>query len=269
MPRDSNANYSLPPGYLAVTGQNILASQHNPPLEDIAQALTGSVPRNGSGAMLANLPMGDKRITGLADGTAATDAATKGQVDSAAPIGMVADFAGTDAPSGWLLCYGQAVSRSAYASLFTVIGTTYGAGDGTTTFNIPKCNGRTRVGKDNMGGTDAGVLSTFYGSVARTLGGILGTASHVLLTGQLPKHKHEAGTLSAASAGAHTHTVPNASSQTGGNGGAGSSPTGTITTSSAGAHTHDVEGDTAEAGNNEAHPNAQPSIVFNVIIKAF
>ena len=53
------------------------------------------------------------------------------------PVGCVIPFAGAAAPTGWLLCQGQAVSRTTYAQLFSVIGTTYGSGDGSTTFNLP------------------------------------------------------------------------------------------------------------------------------------
>lgn len=60
--------------------------------------------------------------------------------------GMVIPFAGAAAPSGWLLCDGAAVSRTTYARLFTVIGTTYGAGNGTTTFNLPDARGRNIIG---------------------------------------------------------------------------------------------------------------------------
>lgn len=80
MPRDSNGVFSLPGGYLGTTGETILTSQHNPPLEDIRDALTGSLARNGGGGMLANLPMGGFRITGLAAGTGSGDAATVAQI---------------------------------------------------------------------------------------------------------------------------------------------------------------------------------------------
>lgn len=80
MPRDSNGVYTLPPGYQAINGEIILPSQHNPPLEDIAQALTNSLPRNGSAPMTGELKMGNNKITGLANGTNATDAATVGQI---------------------------------------------------------------------------------------------------------------------------------------------------------------------------------------------
>jgi microcystin-dependent protein len=69
-----------------------------------------------------------------------------------APAGVLLPFAGSTAPTGWLLCAGQAISRATYAGLFAVIGTAYGAGDGTTTFNVPDLRGRIPAGKDNMGG---------------------------------------------------------------------------------------------------------------------
>ena len=64
------------------------------------------------------------------------------------PVGCVIPFAGAAAPTGWLLCQGQAVSRTTYAQLFSVIGTTYGSGDGKTTFNLPDMRGRVAVGSD-------------------------------------------------------------------------------------------------------------------------
>jgi microcystin-dependent protein len=88
-----------------------------------------------------------------------------------AAIGAVMDFAGTAAPAGWLLCGGQAVSRITYSSLFQVIQTTYGVGDGSTTFNVPDLRGRASFGKDDMGGSYAGRITaanSFGGST--TLG---------------------------------------------------------------------------------------------------
>ena len=70
-------------------------------------------------------------------------------------IGTVKEFAGSSAPTKWLICNGTAISRTIYADLFALIGTTYGAGDGSTTFNIPDFQGRSPkgVGTSN-GGTD-------------------------------------------------------------------------------------------------------------------
>lgn len=61
-------------------------------------------------------------------------------------IGEVIAYAGSSAPSGFLICDGSAVSRTTYATLFSVIGTTFGTGDGSTTFNLPNLKGRTIVG---------------------------------------------------------------------------------------------------------------------------
>lgn len=86
-------------------------------------------------------------------------------------IGSMVSYAGSTAPNGWLLCYGQAVSRTTYALLFAIIGIAYGSGDGTTTFNLPDKRGRVSIGADNMGGTSAdrvtqavsGILATQVG----------------------------------------------------------------------------------------------------------
>lgn len=65
------------------------------------------------------------------------------------PSGVVKAFAGSTAPNGWLLCNGQAVSRSEFAALFAVIGTTYGGGDKSTTFNVPNLQGKMIIGADS------------------------------------------------------------------------------------------------------------------------
>lgn len=79
---------------------------------------------------------------------------------------------GRCSPTDWLFCYGQAVSRTTYAALFTAIGTNYGAGDGSTTFNLPDMRGRIAAGKDDMGGTAASRMSvTLTGTKASTSNG--------------------------------------------------------------------------------------------------
>lgn len=85
------------------------------------------------------------------------------------PTGVLQDFAGTSAPDGWLLCDGSEVSRTEYAALFAVIGTTYGVGDGSTTFNLPDERGQFRRGLDNMG-TAAGAAGVDVDGTARTVG---------------------------------------------------------------------------------------------------
>lgn len=69
-------------------------------------------------------------------------------VISSTEVGTIVSFGGATAPAGWILCNGAAVSRIAYADLFGVVGTTYGVGDGSTTFNLPDLRGRVPVGQD-------------------------------------------------------------------------------------------------------------------------
>jgi hypothetical protein len=84
MPRSSGI-FTLVPGYFATDGTTIEVSQHNPPLEDIAQALTDSLPRDGSAPMTGNLAMGSKKITGLAAATLASDAVRFDQLPTFTP----------------------------------------------------------------------------------------------------------------------------------------------------------------------------------------
>jgi microcystin-dependent protein len=69
--------------------------------------------------------------------------------NKALPPGLIQPYAGSTAPTGWLLCQGQAVSRTTYAALYAVCGTAYGVGDGSTTFNLPNLKGRVAVGVDS------------------------------------------------------------------------------------------------------------------------
>jgi microcystin-dependent protein len=107
------------------------------------------------------------------------------------PAGVVLPFAGATAPDGFLLCYGQAVSRAIYADLFAAIGTAYGAGDGSTTFNVPDLRGRVAAGKDDMGGSAANrITGSGSGISSATLGAAGGAETHTLTTAQIPAHNH-------------------------------------------------------------------------------
>lgn len=92
---------------------------------------------------------------------------------SLVPAGAITQFAGASAPAGWLLCSGQAVSRTTYAALFAVIGTTYGPGDGSTTFNLPDLRDKFPIGKN-----------------AGTLGSTGGSSTKTLTIANLPAHTH-------------------------------------------------------------------------------
>lgn len=161
------------------------------------------------------------------------------------PIGAIMDYGGATAPTGWLLCYGQAVSRTTYAALFAVLGTTYGVGDGSTTFNVPDIRGRVVAGQDDMGGTSANRLtnpgSTINGIDGDVLGGTGGAETHVLTVAQLA---------------AHTHTK----------GPAGTS--GSFGLVDSGAASSSGNPSTGSTGSDAAHNNVQPTIILNKIIRA-
>lgn len=108
------------------------------------------------------------------------------------PTGTVNIFAGSTAPDGWLLCKGQAVSRTTYADLFAVIGTTYGAGNGSTTFTLPDLQGRAAIGSGTYYKEETSEGATY------TLGEADGEMEHQLSTTEMPSHTHTQN--------AHTHT---------------------------------------------------------------
>ena len=96
----------------------------------------------------------------------------------ALPSGMLSPFAGSTAPIGWLLSDGSAVSRSAFPALFSAIGTTYGTGDGSTTFNLPDLRGRVAAGRD--------VSQTEFDTLGET-----GGAKSVILSASEMNHRHD------------------------------------------------------------------------------
>lgn len=167
------------------------------------------------------------------------------------PSGAILDYAGSTAPNGFLLCYGQAISRTTYGSLFSALSTTYGSGDGSTTFNLPDCRGRTIAGKDNMGGTSANRLTSGgSGITGTTLGSSGGSETHNLSTAQMPSHYHNIYNYSSA--------YSNASAVASGDGRFG------VVSNTVTSYTQAY---TTSQGSGSAHQNTQPTIVFNKIIK--
>ena len=94
------------------------------------------------------------------------------------------------APTGYLLANGQAVSRTTYAALFALLGTTFGIGDGSTTFNVPDMRARGLAGYDPGNATGLLTLSTAQGISAATIGNTGGEQGHTLITGELASHNH-------------------------------------------------------------------------------
>lgn len=164
-----------------------------------------------------------------------------------APLtGAVVAYAGTTAPSGFLLCQGQSLLRADYPALFAVIGITYGAADGTH-FNVPNLKSRVPVGVD-------GAEPLFD-----TLGETGGATTHILTSAQMPSHSH-ALTLgvSATAAASGGSAVDN---------GSGALVQGPATGRFAKAVTLQAPIDISAVGGGGAHPNVQPYIALNYIIK--
>lgn len=112
--------------------------------------------------------------------------------------GVIFIFTGASTPSGWMVCDGSAVSRTTYSDLFAIIGTTYGTGDGSTTFNIPDCRQRFLIGKAASG-------------TGSTLGGTGGTIDHnhgsPITTGTPSSTVAATNLTGTAASTTHTHSV--------------------------------------------------------------
>jgi len=177
------------------------------------------------------------------------------------PVGGELPFAGAVAPAGFLFEYGQAINRTTYARLFSVIGTTFGSGNGSTTFNVPDGRGYVYAGKDNMGGSAVNRLTTGGGGVdGGTLGAVGGVQNRSLVEANIPAHTHGA-------IADHTHGFPTGTSQSLNEGSGNSlnrwSGGGSGVTNSGGGHTHDSFG----AATVTPVITVQPTAVRNFIIK--
>ena len=214
------------------------------------------VPSNGIGSNeLASDPSVDaNRAVGtdhIKDNSVTAAKLNSAAVSVLMPTSTILPYAGSAAPTGYFLCDGSAKSRTTYAGLFAIIGTTYGVGDGSTTFNIPDLRGRVIAGQDDMGGPSANRLtnpaSTINGINGDGLGNVGGHETHLNTAAQsgLPNHSH---TISVSVPGLAGGTrldkiITNTST---------SNPT-SVTSS----------GQIASS----AHNNVQPTIILNYIIK--
>jgi len=149
---------------------------------------------------VATAGIADSAVTSakIADGTIVLGDLAAALQAFLVPTGSINAWSTNTAPTGWQLCDGTAVSRTTYAALFAVIGETYGAGDGTTTFNLPNLKGRAIVGRDSA--------QTEFDTLAETGG----AKTHTLTSAEIPVHLHTISAYSHASTStadlAHTHT---------------------------------------------------------------
>ena len=178
-----------------------------------------------------NTPLSADRLNHMEDGIADAWEHGGGGGGDTLPIGIILPLSSSTIPEGYLLCDGSAISRTEYSTLFSVIGTTYGAGDGETTFNLPDLQGKVPVGQDSND-TDFD-----------TLGETGGEKAHTLLEAEIPSH---------------THKLPIA-------GTAGSTPY--LISAYTTANKAEL-GATGATGGDQPHNNLQPYTVIQYIIKA-
>jgi len=178
------------------------------------------------------------------------------------PLGSILPYSGTSAPNGFLLCFGQAVSRTTYADLFGLVSTTYGVGDGSSTFNLPDLRGRAPFGKDDMGGSAASRVtagvSGITGTTLGAAGGDQNSQAHAHTTDAQGSHAHAGSTVA----------VDSVQGGTPGGGSAGVAGDGAVNTTvglsitSDGSHAHNV----SSSGSGSSQ-NMPPALILNYIIK--
>lgn len=238
-----------------------------------ASHLSNGVTGNGAIALA-----GSPTFTGTAVFATINASSIQKNGNELVPPGVITQYAGASAPAGWLICDGSAVSRTTYAALFAAIGTTYGIGDGSSTFNLPDLRNRVAAGK--------GTSSNFS-----TLAYVGGEEAHALAIGEMPSHAHTGATyyetqththsgVTAFQNQLHTHsyTAPNAvvaAFAAGNFNGVGATSLLNTNTESAN-HSHNFSTGGQSANHNHqiaaeggggTHNNLQPYIVVNYIIK--
>ncbi len=182
------------------------------------------------------------------------------------PPGSVIYTSSSTTPVGYLVADGSAVSRSTYADLFAQIASDFGAGNGTTTFNIPDIKGRVIAGEDSGANRLTG---SYFGSAVRAAVG--GSEAHALTLNEITAHDHGGLTGAMTVNATHTHGVAGGTSggTTSAGTGAGGPPAAvagpaTITINAVNIdHFHTIP----VAGSSVAHTNIQPTIILRALIK--
>jgi microcystin-dependent protein len=298
MPRQANGTMLPPANTMAIPATTISSSAFNTLETDICSEITNSLDRGGRSAMTANLPMGNNKITGMADPTVATDATTKAYVDA-----LVSAFFSTGdgkftlkstPDTGWLLAddgtFGNASSGSSNRNnpdtlpLFTLLfnapftdanAPIFTSGGGATTraaqvsasaawaancrMSLPKTLGRALA----FAGAGSGLTS-------RLLGQFLGEEAHQLSQSELPATG--VGVSVSGSVSGSVNTTGNinfgfGSSTTGGGGFGFNYPTGQGVVTSTGSMSGSMSGATTALGSGLSHNNMQPTSFWNVMVK--
>ena len=287
MPTDANGVYSLPSGYLAVGGNTIQISQHNPVFEDVAAAMTQRLMASGANPMTGPLKAADGSVsapshtfnsdqaTGLyktaagfgvaVGGTKVAEFGSGGLVKGGKYIGEIFDYVGTAAPALCVFPVGQTLSRAAYPDLWIFAqteiaagNTFFNTGDGSTTFGIGDLRGRVTAARDNMGGSPANRLTASYFVASDNgIGTPGGSESQTLSLAQLPT-----GIASGGNNNISVLSTPPVQNTTSGNSAQGGGALGIATfitqVFSTGVNAISVTSNNTSGG---AHANVQPTMI--------
>lgn len=169
----------------------------------LANGFTQLMYCDGTNVVLASVPINSSNGNVSVSGDLAVAGTITSNGGNILPPGVIWEYGGATAPTGWLLCDGAAVSRTTYAALFAIIGTAYGAGDNATTFNVPDRRDRVGVGAGSTyarGATGGTVTATTSTNGAHNHTG--NTGGTALTIAQMPSHNHT-GTTDGV--GDHTH----------------------------------------------------------------
>jgi microcystin-dependent protein len=169
------------------------------------------------------------------------------------PTATIVPWSSASVPTGFLECNGQAVSRSTYSALFAIVGTTYGAGNGSSTFNVPDLQNNVAVGKSN----NKALASTGGANTVTSTGNVGGsTANATLSTAQLASHSHQTGITTSNPGGMSMQIVQSS-------GGVNPAPNNTGNTGSGQGHSHNM----SATFSGDATSVLQPYLTVIYIIK--
>jgi len=239
----TNGNIVIPPDTNYIAADNLIIQQYTAADQVINATITALLNALKSAAYL-DVGVGANNVVQLdsAGRMPQVDGSLLTNLNAGVPVGFIGLVGHSIADVNWLECNGQAISRATYSLLFSKVGTSYGIGDGSTTFNLPDLRGVfVRGWNGAVTGTDP---NRVLGSTQQD---------------SIKAHSHAAGTLVTSIAPNHSHTIEREGSGQGGtrpalaNVGVSTAPL-LSNTSSAGSHSHTVTGSTASTGDGETRP---------------